>query len=304
VETKQGRGWLENAFSLFLFVLAIWILAALWAGTTFGATFPLLADLRSQIFADYGSDIFGRTLKSLHLSILVEFTNDSGNDTGSNTDWTLAFQAPVPTATENGIRISATESSGNGDEPPVSSPTPTDVIQPTETFDPDPPAATPAPTSTPKPTKTPVPTPSPSLEPTPKLEDVEAPVLSGGILSPPAGPMSVCEIMLAVTDLEVEDYPWSSGMNWVRLKYQVDGYSDYIYSPPLSLKSGGPTGEGGWLGCYSGEIHVEINPEWLSPEPESFHINLWAKAKDNAGFEGYLWLGELSMPPSCGGNVE
>jgi hypothetical protein len=90
----------------------------------------------------------------------------------------------------------------------------------------------------------------------------------------------------------------------VKLKYIVDGYSDYIYSSPLTLKDGGPTGDGGWSGCYSGGVHIEIDPGWQSPEPETFRVNLWAKARDSAGLEGYLWLGEYTMPTSCGGNVE
>jgi hypothetical protein len=304
VETKQGRGWLVNAFSAFLFVLALWILAALWAGNTFGGTFPLLADLRSQIFADYSSDIFGRTLKSLQLSILADFADESGNDGGSSADWTLAFQDPVPTATQFGTGSGEEETPVEDTPPPVLKPTATGWIAPTNTVQPDPPTSTPAPTSRPKPTKTPKPSPSPSLEPTPKLEDVEAPVISGGILTPPSNDLTVCEITISVTELQVEDYPWSSGMNWVKLKYRVDGFSDYIYSPALNLENGGPTGEGGWLGCYSGEIHIEIDPSWLSPEPDVYQIKLWAKAKDNTGHEGYLWLGEYSMPASCGGNVE
>lgn len=84
----------------------------------------------------------------------------------------------------------------------------------------------------------------------------------------------------------------------------MDGYSEYIYSSPLILKSGGPTGDGGWLGCYSGAVHIEINPEWDPPEGGLFRINLWAKARDFVGLESYLWLGEYTMPGSCGGNFQ
>lgn len=279
-------------------MLALWILAALWAGNTLGATFPILADLRSSIFADYSSDILGRTLKSLQLSILGDLTIGPGSGDNSDVDWTGAFQDPVPSATHVSERINTTETPGQGEPTEVAAPAVTETLEPTHTDEPMPPTAIPAATDTPKPTST------PSPEATSKPRDFEAPILSGGILSPPSGEMSVCEALITVTDLEVEDHPWSSGINWVKLKYKVEGYSDYIYSHPMSLESGGPTGDGGWSGCYSGEVLVQIDPGWPSPEPETFNINLWAKARDNAGHEGYLWLGEYTMLSSCGGKVE
>ena len=63
-------------------------------------------------------------------------------------------------------------------------------------------------------------------EPTPK-HDVEAPILSGGILDPPPGVFNVCEIEIQTTDIEVVDQPWSSRIEWVKLKVRVEGYSDY-----------------------------------------------------------------------------
>jgi hypothetical protein len=398
METRSGRGWLVNAFGIFLLVLSLWILAALWAGTSFGATFPLLADLRSQIFADYGSDIFGQTLKSLQISILGDISADTLFADGSSSGWDLTFQDPVPTATSS--------SGGLEDE---SSPTPTEELEPpkptltgepeyTSTAEPETPTVTPLPTKTPKPTSTLSPQPvrpilecvkdnhdgtftaffgyknpnshpieisigsrnhfepgpddrgqptrfepgrtapypdaeystefnvseivwrlgdkvaiasvestpcvQPDPDPTPNGEDVTAPILSGGDLSPPPDDLTACEITVAITDLEGADPAWSSGIEWVKLKYQVEGYSDYIYSSPLILKSGGPTGDGGWLGCYSGDIHIEINPQWDPPEGGLFRINLWAKARDYVGLEGYLWLGEYTMPGSCGGNFQ
>ena len=100
METQSGRGWLVNAFSIFLLVLSLWILAALWAGSTFGASFPLLADLRSQIFANYGSDALGRTLKSLQLTILGDINGGLSFGDGSNADWNQSFQGLVPTVTQ------------------------------------------------------------------------------------------------------------------------------------------------------------------------------------------------------------
>jgi hypothetical protein len=398
VETRSGKGWLINAFGIFLLVFSLWILAALWAGSSFGATFPLLADLRSKNFADYGSDIFGQTLKSLQISILGDISSDVLFADGSTSGWDLTFQDPVPTATL---------SSGSFDD--ESSPTPTEDREPpkptitkepehTSTNESEIPTITPLPSKTLKPTSTPSPQPvrpilecvkdnhdgtftaffgyknpnsqsieisigsrnhfepgsddrgqptrfepgrtalypdaefstefnaseirwrlgdkgaiasvestpceQPGPDPTPNGEDGTAPILSGGVLSPPPGDLTVCEIDVAITDLEGADPAWSSGIEWVKLKYQVEGYSEYIYSSPLNLKSGGPTGEGGWLGCYSGDVHIEINPEWDPPEGGWFRINLWANVRDYVGLEGYLWLGEYTMPGSCGGNFQ
>ena len=139
----------------------------------------------------------------------------------------------------------------------------------------------------------------PTAEPTPQ-EDVDAPILSGGVLASPPGDLTVCEIDVAITDLEVLDPAWSSGIEFVKVKYLVEGYSGYIYSDPFILKSGGPTGDGGWLGCYAGTIHIEIDPAWIPPAEGDFLIKLHAKARDNVGLEDYLWLGEYTMPASCG----
>jgi hypothetical protein len=102
-----------------------------------------------------------------------------------------------------------------------------------------------------------------------------------------------------ISDLRVLDPPPSSGIKWVKLKYQVQEYSGYIYSDPLSLCGGGPTPEGGWDGCYTGSIKVKIDREWSSPAPDPFYILLWAKVRDFAGNTGLLSLGTYTMPAGC-----
>jgi hypothetical protein len=124
------------------------------------------------------------------------------------------------------------------------------------------------------------------------------------VLAPPPGDLTVCEIDIAITDLEVFDPAWSSGIEFVKVKYLVEGYSGYIYSAPFILESGGPTVDEGWSGCYSGNIHIEVDPAWTPPPEGTFLIKLHAKARDNVGLEGYLWLGEYSMPASCGGQSQ
>jgi hypothetical protein len=147
-----------------------------------------------------------------------------------------------------------------------------------------------------------IPCEGPSPEPTPKEEDISAPILSGGILLPPLTDLTVCEITVTITDLEVTDLAWSSGIEWVKMKYQVDGYTNYVYSFPLILKNGGPSADGGWLGYYSGDIRIEIDSEWEIHAGGVFRIKLWAKARDYVGLEGYMCLGEYTIPASCGDN--
>ncbi len=139
---------------------------------------------------------------------------------------------------------------------------------------------------------------------TPKPNDTQPPQISGGILDPAPGNLNVCTITVTVTDLRVVDPAPSSGIEWVKLKYKVEpvngGVTDWIFSNPLTLCSGGPTQEGGWDGCYDGSIQIEIDPSWASPAPDRFHIALYSKARDQAGHETCHFLGEYTMPAECG----
>ena len=131
--------------------------------------------------------------------------------------------------------------------------------------------------------------------------DTEVPQISEGDPDPPPGDLEICSLTITVDNLKVVDPAPSSGIAWVKLKYNVEGYtSDYIYSNPLTICSGGPTEGGGWEGCYSGAIVIEIDPTWASPEPEPFRINLYAKAQDNDGNDTCYFLGQYTMPSSCG----
>jgi hypothetical protein len=135
-----------------------------------------------------------------------------------------------------------------------------------------------------------------------EVEDTEPPELSGGDISPPPGDLEVCSITITVDNLRVVDPPISSGIEWVKLKYNVEGYTtDYIYSNPLTLCSGGWTDEGGWYGCYGGSIVINIDPTWIPPDSSTpFKINLYAKARDNEGHDTCYHLGQYTMPACCG----
>jgi hypothetical protein len=135
-----------------------------------------------------------------------------------------------------------------------------------------------------------------------QTKDTEPPQLSGGDLSPPPGDLEICSTTITFDNLRVVDPPISSGIEWVKLKYNVEGYTaDYIYSNPLTLCSGGWTDDGGWEGCYSGSIVIKIDSSWAPPDSSTpFKINLFAEARDNDGNENHYHLGQYTMPACCG----
>ena len=394
------RPWVKHGFGIVLIFLAVWIAAAFWAETSLGASFPILADLRSRILADYGFDFLGNTLQSLKLTILGEVSNDSSLAGDGNSDFGDSFAGLVPTATDH---------AGGTEDPATNSPTDVSSTAPSATSTEieltETPTSThtiaPTATDTTKPTKTPDPTPNdkqliPKLEcveyvgggkfiayfgyknpnnksieipigtrnyfkPDPQNrgqptnfapgrtpdypdaafevlfeldnltwnldgnsvmassssepcempstptatqppQDTEAPVLSGGVISPPPGALSECGILVTLDDLNIFDSPPSSGIEWVKLKYEIVGFTEpqYIFSGSfLSSCVGGITGEGGWEGTCSGlSITIPINPVWDSSD--SFNITIWSKVKDKAGNTSFLEHAKYTLPESCG----
>jgi hypothetical protein len=147
-----------------------------------------------------------------------------------------------------------------------------------------------------------IPSPTPTEATTPL--DTHTPILSGGDLDPQPGWIHDCSVEVLVEALHVEDPPFSSGLQWVKLKYVVGGYGFEGYSEPLTLEDGGATAEGGWSGEYRGSATINIDTEWQSPEPDPFIIEIWGKAKDNVSLEGIYHLGTYNMPSSCGKSPE
>lgn len=135
---------------------------------------------------------------------------------------------------------------------------------------------------------------------TPLPQDTQPPVLSGGTLDSYPEPVEDCEFTVHLNTVHVEDPPFSSGISWVKLKYVVKNYSSEIYSNPLDLISGEYTGEGGWVGYYSGSITISIDPGWIISSSEYFYVDLYAKAMDNVSKTGLLHFGTYTMPSSCG----
>ncbi|OGO15426.1 MAG: hypothetical protein A2Z14_05115 [Chloroflexi bacterium RBG_16_48_8] len=137
-----------------------------------------------------------------------------------------------------------------------------------------------------------MPTPIKTLVP----QDTEQPILRSGQLNPEPGFINDCSVDKSVDDLLVQDPSYSSGILRVKLQYVVENTSPEIYSDPLNLVDGGTTSEGGWDGQYGGSVTVNINPEWQSPEPEPFTVNVWIKAKDYVSREGLSFLGTSTLP--------
>ncbi len=391
-----------NAFSLFLCVLFIWIVAALWTGTLIAEDFPLIHNFETHLAADYGFDVLGRSLKTLRLAIFGEIFQDSNPPQQKVAFIHSLLQGPVPTATFPAGAIAPTPSetavwTPTSVQPATSTPLPqatnTELPKVVHTDTPVPtsgPAATLAPTKTqeilqlkpilecvqdngdgsytayfgyknfnafkvaipigdmnyfsPEPSNrnqvtnfepgrspsypdasfavlfdgndlvwhlegmtstassssTPcAPPPTPTSSPIP--EDNIDPEIKCGNIDPSPGELCVCEVTIQVSQLHVIDSPPSSGLNYVKLKYNVDGFTEgYIYSEPLSICGGGPTEGGGWDGYYCGSIYVEIDPSWEPSDDDPFNVNLWAKVGDNAGNTAYKKLGSYTMPARCG----
>jgi hypothetical protein len=398
VETREGRTWIINAFVYFLPILFIWVVAVLWVGSTFGDNLKFLSGLKTSLFADYGPDPFGRSLKSLSLAIFGDVFSDSDMSSDSMIALEIALRGPVPSATPGPGEVATSQTSNIGEPSltPVVDTSPTDTQQANQENT-KPPVSTKTPTVTPSPrsyqqsrekvvpllecvidngdetyiayfgyknhnsfqVEIPIgaennftpgskdrgqpssfapgrssPYPNSSFQvvfdgnpltwhldgetttafassnrcealATPTPNDTASPQISGGTLDPSPGNLDNCCMIITIDDLHVVDPSPSSGIVWVKLKYNVEGYSSgYVFSNPLNLCSGGPTGDGGWDGCYSGSIKIEIDPEWISPAPELFHINVWTKARDNAGNETVAFQGQYTMPASCGQSGE
>ena len=90
-------------------------------------------------------------------------------------------------------------------------------------------------------------------------------------------------------------------MSFVKLRYQVIGFSDFIISNDLRPRdSGGPTVEGGWDGIYPGSIVVEIDTAKLSDANDVFELQV--SVKDNGGNSTTHSIGTYSVDENCDGD--
>lgn len=262
---ERNRRWIVIAAAMLIVVVGLWVLTALQLNPAAAGGSRISISLRSGLAADYAARA-GGLMGGLNLSIVSDVMQDLGMgaaEAEAHADEMAAELAqPVPTATALNFA---------GDPPPTATPTadspPTNTPTPTPTFTW---TATPRPTDTPKPTDTakPAATDSPS--------DTKSPQHSGAVVSPSDGSTIGCTQMVDVTDLRVLDPDYSSGINWVKLKYKIVGSSTgYIYSDPLTRVSGGWTSPGStWDAVYQGSVKIDFNAAFAAYAGSKVHARL------------------------------
>jgi hypothetical protein len=319
----SGRRWIVSAFGLFGFLLIVWVAAAVLLNIISAEGLPFNLGFRSRLGADYNPDSVPGPFGVFRMSIIGDALKDRGvppSDADNQEESVVnSLNTPVATATARDF---------HGEPPYTSTPTqtltptfpftptitptttitrtlqPTKIPTRTQTQKPIPSKTptitlTPTPTVTPTVTNTPTPTQTPTNTPTPTPVDDKEPGIPGGTVKPPPGDLGVCAPTINVSSLRVVDPPPSYGMQWVKLKYQVVGYTGLIFSDGLDLTSGGATGDGGWDAMYRGSIDLQIDKDWDPPASDKFPIKLWAMAKDKGGNEAVQFLGDYTLPGSC-----
>lgn len=302
------RQWLLRAIGILALLLVIWIAATLFLSPAFADALPFSMEVRSRLLADYDPDDGQSLFAALRLSILGDSLRDQGlsPEEAERQRKVLeqALEDPVPTATALDFEGSMPHTA-----------TLTKTATPTHTATSTP---TPTPTNTPRPTATKTNTPKPTRTPKPANTAVPVDNINPVIAAPGSlavNSISPCEVQVYVTDAQVTDAAPSSGIKWVKMKYKVFDaatentlYAGYIYSNPLTMCSGGPTG-GGWDACYSGP---DPNPPALTikifngfssksnlTDPAGFAIKLWLITEDNMGNQDSHQYSDLNMPHTC-----
>jgi hypothetical protein len=307
-QERDHRRWWLGAFALFLGLLGIWTLAVILLSPAGASSFDLNFGLGSRLRADYSADAVGRRVGVLRLSIVEDVLRDLGltneEAEAQRAEVEVAMSQAVPTAT---ARTFGGEPPYTASPLPTATPPPSQTISPTET-----PVPTAMPTSTRRPTRTPTRTPRPSQTSGPSATptgDTSAPVVGccGYTLVPTPGPIPSCSVSFSIYNVHVTDAAGSSGIEWVRFKYDIVSDGDRYYVPPYAYSADFNMSDGGavdsaWDAHYYGYLTISIFPGWnslLNYGPDDFHIHLWVKAHDNAGNEGVLSLGEYTISEDC-----
>lgn len=286
----SGRRWLVAALGLFLVLLLGWVLLALQLTSALAGPLPFAPRLVSNLRADYGPDEGGRSIAVISLSILGEAMQAMGltedEAAAAHASMELAMSQPVPTATALNFA---------GDAPFTATPTatytplPTDTPTATPTNTRRPPTRTPTASKTPKPTNPPAtaaPTSaaSPTAGPTGSADIVNPTVVaSAGDFSPPP-PNNGGSCTIDVDDVQVIDPAFSSGINQVYAKVEVDdGSTVQTYTFLLNKDSGGfVAGPGStWDAEYDGTI--DLTGKVLTGNT----VTVYIKAKD---FANGVWV--------------
>jgi hypothetical protein len=318
-DVMNGKRWYLRALSIFLILMVLWIAAAFVLNSAAAGTISLPLNLQTRLQADYGDDPGMGPLGVFRLAIVGEAMRDQGIPTeeveAQSSHFKESMDDPVPTATARNFE---------GDDPFTATPThtntPTKTFTPTVTNTPTPrPTNTPESTETPKPrTNKPTKQPKPT-EPGPSVDTSNPSILGGWVLDPEPGEVGSCTIEVTVSDLHIYDESYSSGIDWIKLKYRHPLTDNYVYSAPLNPDppAGWEMGDS-WDDVYTISMDITINPVcttsvdpssggWLLVSfdaraaniVEEYEVPLYAYIKDNAGRTTYRELGEYEFPASC-----
>jgi hypothetical protein len=248
--------WFSKALGIFLAMMAVWIASALVLNEVFAQSSPFSLVLRSKLAADYSQERNDANFGPLRLSIIRETLKDLGFGSDEAEDIALSnlseLDDPVPTATALNFA---------GDSPFTTTatklPESTSTPEPTSTA-----LLTKIPTriqmkKTKVVTLPPVGTTVATLAP---WSDTVKPVLSGGSLNPTPGALASCSIGIGLSGLRVKDAPVSSGIEWVKVKYKIEGPNSlgYVYSANLSPPDSGGWSGSAWDAIYSGMVYVDF----------------------------------------------
>jgi hypothetical protein len=299
---------------------------------------PVSMHVYSDLYADYSPDVIVRPIGAFNLAIISETLKDRGYSEEEARERAkaieVAMKEPVPTATALNYA---------GDAPPTATPTkthtPTATHAPTLTPTNTPtriPSRTPTrtptkePTKKPKPSNTPTeevicPSPCPSDTPTPTdtplpETDTKKPNITGGwSLSPTPGVVVSCSVgIIEVSDLHIVDSLYSSGLDWIQVKYYDEVKDEWIRTcmeeppEPAGWTLGDP-----WHATYSLEINMTIEAgDMFSlydasgkgpkgglalhlPVMIDNNVELIVRVRDNAGYVAEETLGTYTLPEAC-----
>lgn len=203
---------------------------------------------------------------------------------------------------------SAATSAPSSTTAPSISPTPALTFTPTGTW-----ASAPPPTSTPEPSDTPAP-PTPTFTPTetspPSPEDESDPVIEDWRVEPDPGQVGSCSVRVWFTRVRVRDPRHSEGIDWARLKYNVNGRGCFRYSSRLNRTSTSLNciaGSCEVVATFRGHIHVDLNSYYASgncgpwpDEEDDFVVRIWIQARDKVGHQSEKLVGAYRLSDECG----
>jgi hypothetical protein len=252
----KGSRWFSKALGIFLALMAVWIASALVLNVAFAQTNLFSMGLRSKLAADYSQDQTDAIFSPFRMSIIRDTLKDLGLGSDDAEDVALAYLSEldetIPTATALNF---------SGDSPF----TPTAMELPSST-------PTPEPTSTALPTRIPprIQVSKTKVATLPTLGTADAtlvpccdtvkPTLSGGSLNPAPGALASCSVGISLSGLRVTDASVSSGIEWVKVKYKIEGPASlgYVYSGDLSPPDSGGWSGSAWDAVYSGTFNVDF----------------------------------------------